>query len=495
MPKMSKEQGSAPAKKTGGSKTLWAAIIVIVIVIVGGGGYYYYQQITAKPVSKTVVFYSWWATTGKVGLDKGIIPAFEKAYPGYTIQQTLVPGAAGTSAEYAVMTLIESGHPPTSFQAHFGPVMLSYVEVAPNGSKTFVNATPVLQQMGLLNPANAFQVVMQAGAFNGTMFSFPATVHRNCLLFFNPQTLAKYNLPIPNTVGQLLYDTKVLYQHGIYFAIPGGDGGWDQMNLWEAILLSYGGPKLIDEFDYGVLNTSNPAVVNATNTFLELLQYNYPGAASMSWTELYPLMFKGQLSFEVNGEWFAEYAYDFLNVTTYPATQPYTSNSSIISMDEPFPGTSHYYSILEDSIAVPTGPQENLGLMFVKFWDSYQGQQVWTHWKSVTFYTNGTDWYTTPSHWFDYEQLKSLANNESAFCYPPSDGGMFNDAFATALTAFTTLSETGSTSAFYPLLNEALSQEHADWMTANSLHMGFMGFSGHPFGGYYPPWVSSSSGA
>ena len=473
-------------------------MIIVIVVLAGAvGGYYYYQS--TKVTVQTVDFYTWWG-----GADGGqalslIEPAFHAAYPRYTMTTTVSPGAGGTNAKYAIITLISSGTPPNTFQTHMGPEMLSYVEIAPQGINEFVDMTPIAKEMGLLNPSVAVPSVIEAGSFNGTLLSLPVDVGRSSMLYFNPQTLAKYGLPIPTTLSQLLYDSKVLYEHGIYWAIPGGDSGWDQENVWESLLLYYGGPQAIDELDYGVLNVNSPAVVNATNTFLQLMQYDAPGALSEPWTVYIPEVVNGQISFQVNGDWYDNFATYLVNPgeaakgpgTPYPAVAPYTSWTNISLMCEPFPGTSNVFSIVIDSVAVPVGKSATAGLTLAEYWSSYAGQKVWTPYKMVSFYQNGTDWYSTPAQWGDFQALKSTPANE--FVYAPSDGGLFDDAAATFGTALSILSETRSTTAFYSLLQQTINEEHADWLSAAKLGLGYLGMPGQPFGGYYPPWVSSAS--
>ncbi|MGC8631635.1 MAG: glucose ABC transporter substrate-binding protein GlcS [Thermoprotei archaeon] len=483
----SSNYGYKRRRNNGISRELLAIVIVIVVIAGAGGGYYYY--VSTKKTVQSVELYTWWATTGKIA-GEHLFPVFQQKYPYYRVTTMLTPGAGGTNAKFAILTLIESGKPPSVFQSNGGPILISYSEGDPQGIQGFVNFTPIVANMGLLDPSVAVPAVMEALSYGNTMLGVPVDVHRMDL-YFNPQTLKKYDLPIPTTVAQLLYDSKVLYQHGIYWAIPGGDGGWDQMNVWESFLLAYGGPRMLDEMDYGVLSVNNAYAVNATNSFLEVDQYDYPGAQAMSWTEILPDLVSGTTSFQVNGNWLTNYAYDFMNTTVYPAEAPYTSWSNVTLMEEPFPGTANYYSLVIDSIAVPTGSTQKAGLTLSEFWSSYQGQQVWTKWKAVTFYENATDWYNTPAQWADYKALLSTPEQDFVEW---GGNGLFADAQSTYYTALTTLSETGSVTAFNALMSQAFSQQYADWHAASTvLHLSYLGLPGHPFGNYYPPWANTSS--
>ncbi|AAT43673.1 glucose ABC transporter substrate-binding protein GlcS [Picrophilus oshimae] len=384
----------APEEYKGKQRKPWVIpVIVVVIVVIGLGVYFGLVYHPPKKV-KTIYFYTWWATDGKVALDKEYT-AFETSHPGYVVKSELKPGAAGTEAIYAILADIKAGHPPDLFQSLFGPQVLSYIEDAPNGAKDFVNMTPIAKSTGLYS--NAVTQVLMAGTFNGTMFSLPVDVHRCNELYFNPQVLIKYNLPFPDNLSELISDSRALESHGIYaWAVPGDDGGYDQTVLWGNIFLSVSqNTTMYDELNYGTLNLSNPKVLNVLNEtneiFQEFVSDGYPGESSQTWTQAVPKIISGKAGFEAVINSYCNYAYDFDNTTTYPNTAPYNNTSYIMShdiklMSMPFPGTSRYYIILDDSIVVPAGPTQNEGLTFAEYFSSYSGQLVFTKWKAVTFY-------------------------------------------------------------------------------------------------------------
>lgn len=449
-------------------------------------------NVTTTSTITNLVFYTWWATTGKVALNH-LIPAFESSYPGYTVTKNLVPGAGGTNAKYAILALIEAGKPPSLFQSLVGANMLSYVESSPQGLSTFINLTPVVQKEGLLN--NAILPVMEASAYNGTMLNVPVSVHSGLVLYYNLNLLREYNLPVPQNLSELTYDTVQLAHHGVTpWMVPGADGGYDQEQLWFAIFLSIGGPRLMDELLYGTLNLSNTAVqevFNETNyLFLNYTSYNYPGWQSMTWPQGITLVDQGKAAFEVDVDSATNYLYDFLNVTTYPAVQPYLNWSNVTMVAQPFPGTQNYFPIVSDAVAVPISNQQQAALTFIKYWISYQGQEVWTKWKAVTYYKNGTDWYNTPQQYWMYQHLLNTSPNN--FVIDPLS--LFADVDAQLYSGLLTLQQTGSPalSAWESQFNSSMHEEYLEWQTAAKFGLGFLGFQGHPFGGYYPPWVKSN---
>ncbi|QXJ31093.1 glucose ABC transporter substrate-binding protein GlcS [Saccharolobus shibatae] len=449
---------------------------------------------TTSTSSNSVVFYTWWGGGDGGEALSQIIPAV-KQYTGLQMQTYSIPGAGGTNAKYAILALIQAGKPPAAFQVHYGPEMISYVEAAPNGIQTFVNMTPYLEQWGLLN--NAVYAVLQAGAYNGTLLSVPINVHRGAVLYVNTQLLREYNLPFPYNFSTLVYDTVQLANHGVSpWIIPGGDGGWDQFNVWEDIFLYLAGPQMYNQLIYGTLNFSNPTVqklINETNYwFLNFTSYNYPGWQSMSWEQGFALLAQGKVAFQANGNWVTNYA-SYINISVYPPLPQYISNSSVSVVETPFPGTQHYYALVIDTIGIPVGPQEQQALQLAHFWSSYQGQEVWTKYKAVTYYKNGTDWYAQPAQWYDYQQL--INTSEQNFVYQLSDGGVFDDVFAQIDSGLLTLQQVGKVglSAWNSTLVSAMQQEQSEWLAAAKLGLGYLGFPGHPFAGYYPPWVTNPS--
>ena len=488
-----------PAK--GMSKTAIIAVVIAAIVIVAAVVIVVEERKAVTPTtSNKVEFYTYWATTGKVALDK-LSPAFHNA-TGLTLSPFVSPGAGGTNAKYAILSLIEAGVPPSTFQTHYGTEMLSYVEAASNGTSAFVNMGPVANQMNLTN--NSFPEVIEAGSFNGVTLSLPVDLHQGAQLYFNPSVLSKYNQKVPTNLAQLVNVTKNLTGDGqTAWVIPGADGGFDQLVLWGDILLAVAGSQLYDQFTYGIMTPQLYKDINVTNNYFSVFENaSYSGQQSMTWTQGIPLVVNGTVAFQDQGNWETNYAYDYLNVTNYPYISPYTSWTNISLMSADFPGTSSYFEMISDSVAVPTGPTQTNGLTFAKYFASFAGQKVFTKWKAVTFYDNVTsDYYNTPAQWYSYQQAKSTPSKDWVY---QLQAGMFDGPTASiesALTAFYGTFNAHSSSSTYLSavaslddgLYSSLSSELADWKAANSLDLGYLGLPGHPFGGYLPYWANTSA--
>ena len=485
--------GSFAKKKKG--RLMWAVVAVVVVVALIGSVVAYTVYNNNQNKITDIYFYNWWATDGKIALTK-TVAGFHSKYPHYQEVSTLKPGAGGIAARLAILDLIQSGHAPNTFQANFGSDMISYVEAAPHGLNSFVNMTPVAQSMGLMT--NAVPSVIAAGMYNGTMLSLPVDTHRASLLYFNPQVLRAHNLSIPTNLTQLLNETATLKADGLTpWMVPGNDNGWDQLNLWESIFLSIAGPKLYDQIPYGTINLSSPTVQNyiyeTNQILLQFTSDNYLGASTLTWSEAISHVVSGQAAFQVNGNFYVNYAYDYLNTTTYPAIAPYTNWTNVSLMEMPFPGTANYYNLVIDSVAVPTGPSAKSGLLFAKYFSSYAGQQIFTKWKAVTFYNNVTkDYYNDPSQWYDYQALLSTPSNDFVMSFP---GGLFPSVFSSIDTAFTGLTQGGASylSTWNTTFASQMASEKSQWLSANQMGLGFWGTLSNPLGGYMPPWVNATA--
>ena len=514
---MTDSQFKPPSRGKKNTTTIIIAVVVVVIVIAAA---VVVIEMERKPVtptpSKTVEFYTWWATEGKVALDK-VAPAFHNA-TGLTLSPYVSPGAGGSTAIYAILSLMEAGKPPATFQTHFGPGMLSYAEATSAGASAFVNMGPVADSMNITN--NSFPEVIEAGTFNGTLLSLPVDLHQGAQLYFNPNFLKAHHQPMPTNLTQLVSVTKNLTkEHVTAWLIPGGDGGWDQLNLWEDIFLAVAGGTMYDQMMYGDISAAQmPTFLsdfNTTNSYYSIFQNaSYPGEQSLSWTQLIHYVTNGTIGFYANGNWVTNYVYDYLHVTNYPAAAPYDNNitgsnytnshpvtangKNISLMSSDFPGTSKYYVMITDSVAVPKGPNQANGLTFAKYFSSYTGNKIFAKWKATSFYKNLTaDIYNTPAQYYSHQQAAATPAND--WVYQLSDGGLFAGPLASAESAMTTFSDTVSSA--YSTASKTLdssmlsmlSSEKSDWMAANALSLGYMGSPGHIFGGYLPTWANTTA--
>ena len=158
--------------------------------------------------------------------------------------------------------------------------------------------------------------------------------------------------------------------------------------------------------------------------------------------------------------------------------------------------------MISDSVAVPKGKTQSNGFAFAKYFASFAGQKIFTKWKAVTFYNNVTnDYFNTPAQWYSYQQAKNTPANDWVY---QLQAGMFDGPTATfesALISFYESFSSGGSSSTYlsasstldHAIQNVLSTTNQDWHVANGLGLGYLGYAGHPFGGYLPPWANTSA--
>ncbi len=472
--------------------------------------------VTTTPSKITLGFYTWWAATGKLAYDH-FIPYFESLYPQYTVSPYVAPGGGGVNAKYVIIGMIEAGKPPALFQSHSGPEQASYPLITPGGVKAYVNFTPILISEGVWNAM--VPGVRSAITLNGTALIAPTNVHMGAILYINLKILKEYNLPIPTNLSGLIYDTNQLAAHGFtsIWMVPGGGGGWDQLNLWEDIFLAlaieqygvHGGAVLYNQFVYGTIDLSNASIqslINETDQlFLDFTKYDVPGWQSLSWQPGAAELAAGKAVFQANGGWVGLYLTEFDNITVYPATEPYISWPNVTVVFEPFPGTYGVYAAVVDGISVPVQPpslayEQQGAELFTSNLVTYEGQSIWTYWKAHTYYDNittstpntyyntSTFYYTLKQLW-TYEYMKNVS--PSNWVYQLSDGGLFDDVFESWDGQVLALQELGS--GYIPAYNSQLAslmhEECEEWLAAGKIGLGYLGYAGFPLGGYVPPWV------
>ena len=488
------------------SKKLWIVIGVVIVVVAAGSvaGY----ELT-KPTKTDIVLYTWWATTGKVAL-KHEIPAFEKANPNYTVTQAITTGGGGGNSIANLLSKVKAGETPAAFQTHMGPEMYSFVQDSPHGLSTFVNWTSDYNQNF---SGKVISSTFDAGAMNGVLLSMPVEVHTMGLLYMNDSVLHKYGLTPPTNVWQLQNDTYKLANDGFNSAhgdapwgISGAEGGWAQLQLWENNFLGIAGPKLYNEFTYGTLNMTNSTVsnyVNQTNLlFKNETKYDFNGWQSMSWNQMASEMISGHVAFLTAGDFVTNYMYDFLNTTSYPVNGNnghYVNNTTTPILVQSFPGTHKYFVVNLDSVGVSTGSTQAAAVKFVNYWTSPTGNKIWTQWKGISYYSGmNTNYYNTPEQAYMYNKLSTTPSSD--FVYALSDGGLFAGPDSTItgnlLNLQSQLNSTTNPSKYINdwtnSLSHQVNKEMQLWLSANSHNLGYLGFAGHPFGGYLPPWANSS---
>jgi len=149
----------------------------------------------------------------------------------------------------------------------------------------------------------------------------------------------------------------------------------------------------------------------------------------------------------------------------------------------PFPGTQGVYNLVIDSVAVPAGgPVTDLGIQFVKYFASPEGQSIFNPLKgSIAVYKNiDPSIYPTAIQRWEVEEYR----NAKSYVLSLTHGALFSDVWQSLMQQSIVLVQTGRADLWYDALAKALATQRSLWKDT-----WYMGAPGKPFGGYQPPWV------
>lgn len=429
---------------------------------------------TTSPAPTKISFYTWWAGLERFAIDALIGNFTEKT--GIEVEKTAVPGGAGVNAKFAIIALIMAGKPPAAFQVHCGPEIISYFAAAPNGADDFVDLTDVAKEIDITATPPG-----QACMLSGKLYSLPVNLHRANLIFMNKHILDQYGISPPTTLEELVAAAQKLKENGVPAMVQAGADLFTVLHLWEQIFLAVGGPDKFVQFMYGTLDPNDPAIRQATEIFLQLVNTFPDNWASLDWTSAVDFVVKGKGAFHVDGDWAVGLIYNVYPDTVMCPIDNITPDCDIIVA--PFPGTQGIYNMVIDAVAVPKGPEADLGVQFAKFFASREGQRIFNPLKgSIADYPDiPVDIYPTTIQKWEVEQYKASTSQVFSLTH----GALFSDVWQKLLQQAVVLAQTKATDLWYNTIADALASEKAQWEQSGYI----MGTKEKPFAGYLPPWA------
>ena len=68
--------------------------------------------------------FSWWTNGGEADGKNALLSIYKKQYPGVNVIDATVAGGAGTNAKTVLVTRMQGGQPPDTFQVHAGQELI-----------------------------------------------------------------------------------------------------------------------------------------------------------------------------------------------------------------------------------------------------------------------------------------------------------------------------------------------------------------------------------
>src|SRR5262245_16761210 len=83
---------------------------------------------SAGPVSGDFEFFSWWTGPGDSEGKQALLDLFKQENPSVNIIDAVVAGGAGTNAQAALASRLQTNDPPDSYQRHAGAELLADIQ-------------------------------------------------------------------------------------------------------------------------------------------------------------------------------------------------------------------------------------------------------------------------------------------------------------------------------------------------------------------------------
>lgn len=369
------------------------------------------QPPAASAGEQALEIFSWWTNPGEADGLAALFDIYKQRNPGVEIINATVSGGAGTNAKTVLVTRMQGGDPPDSFQVHAGQELIGTWVVADKMEPI----TQLFKDEGWdkVMPKTLLDQITS----NGEIYSVPVNIHRSNLLWYNKKIFEENNLEPPTTMDEFFEVAEALKAKGITPLAVGGKDKFETPHLFESVLLATFGPEEYATLFQDPAVWDDPQVQEAADTAQKMLSYANEDRASLSWSDAAQTVIDGKAAMTIMGDW--AYGY-FLAKGAQPNVDFGWSAA---------PGTDGIFMWLSDSFGLPKGaPHRDNAVEWLKVLGSREGQDAFNPKKgSIPARTDpDTSLYDEYLQW----SIEQFASNELA----PSvvHGAAANEAYMTA---------------------------------------------------------------
>jgi glucose/mannose transport system substrate-binding protein len=307
---------------------------------------------------KQLEIFTWWASGGEAAGLAGMTTEFERLNPNTPFINASVAGAAGVNAKGVLVSRMQAGNPPDTFQAHAGEELSSYVKAGQIEDVSFL-----YKQEGWdkVFPKDLIKTLTT----NGKIYSVPVNIHRSNVLWWSPAAAKKAGITkAPASLDAMIADMEKFKKAGIDGIALAGNGDWAIAHLFDYVLLASMGPDKFDGLWKGTTKWNGPEVKKAIGQFSKVLSYGN-SSKSLDWPDAGKLVTTGKAGFFIMGDW---------------ASSQWQSEGLKLGKDytwAPGPGTAGVYQWLSDSFTLPKGAtNRDAGIAWLKVCGSKAGQDA-----------------------------------------------------------------------------------------------------------------------
>jgi glucose/mannose transport system substrate-binding protein len=248
---------------------------------------------TAKAAEQVEVLH-WWTSGGEAAALNVLKENLQKQ--GVAWKDMPVAGGAGSAAMTALRARVTAGDPPTAVQL-LGFDLRDWSEMG-----VAANLDDLAAKEGwdkVIPPA------LQAfSKYEGHWVAAPVNIHSTNWLWLNKAALDKAGGKVPTNLDELIRLLDAFKAQGIT-ALAHGGVPWQDGTLWEAVVLSTGGP---DFYKKAVLDADPAALSGDTmkkvfDTMSKLRTYFDPNFSGREWNLSTALVIEGKAGAQEMGDW------------------------------------------------------------------------------------------------------------------------------------------------------------------------------------------------
>jgi glucose/mannose transport system substrate-binding protein len=250
---------------------------------------------TSKATGNLEIF-TWWASGGEAAGLEGMTTEFTTQNPNLTFVNASVAGAAGVNAKGVLVSRMEAGNPPDTFQAHAGEELSSYVRA---GQLEDLTELYKAEGWDKVFPADLIKTI----TVDGKIYSVPVNIHRANVLWWNPAAAAKAGITkAPGSLDEMIADMEKFKKVGIDGIALAGMGDWAIAHLFDYVLLASMGAEKFNGLWKGTTPWDGPEVSKAIDYLTKILSYGN-SSKSLDWPDAGKLVTSGKAGFFIMGDW------------------------------------------------------------------------------------------------------------------------------------------------------------------------------------------------
>ncbi|MGK6311684.1 ABC transporter substrate-binding protein [Neorhizobium sp. DT-125] len=248
----------------------------------------------AAKAQESVEVLHWWTSGGEAAALNVLKENLQKE--GVAWKDMPVAGGAGSAAMTALRARVTAGDPPTAVQL-LGFDLRDWAEM---GVAANLDDLAAKEGWDKVIPA----ALQDFSKYDGHWIAAPVNIHSTNWLWINKAALDKAGGKVPTNIDELITLLDAFKAQGLT-ALAHGGVPWQDGTLWEAVVLSTGGPDFYKKavLDLDPASLSGDQMKKVFDTMSKLRTYFDPNFSGREWNLSTALVIEGKAGAQEMGDW------------------------------------------------------------------------------------------------------------------------------------------------------------------------------------------------